>query len=311
MLDLEMRQLEYFVTAALAGSYAQAAKQLFVSPQAISKGVQILEGRIGVSLFERGPNGIALTSFGETFYKESELVLKSLERLQNMAEQHRIESTASFSAGIHSLCFREHGGTIDWNDLLEFNEENKDIAPSFLEMRGDSIIESVASEALDFGISVLPNKGLASFECTLLKQFPMAALIPKGNDRFATRNTATIEELTYGQLVLFSEEQEFNNFFIEKAQNEGFSVEVSSLQIRTDSDIDFVINSQLYSIRPLQHATRTTKSDTIRILPIIDAQGSQIKMPLSLFWKKGRDISASEKAFVEMISSLYSSKVKP
>ncbi|MEG0374067.1 MAG: LysR family transcriptional regulator, partial [Raoultibacter sp.] len=61
MLDLEMRQLEYFVTAASAGSYAQAAKQLFVSPQAISKSVQILEGRIGVALFERGPNGIALT----------------------------------------------------------------------------------------------------------------------------------------------------------------------------------------------------------------------------------------------------------
>ncbi|MEG0757577.1 MAG: LysR family transcriptional regulator [Raoultibacter sp.] len=305
MLDLEMRQLEYFVTAASAGSYAQAAKQLFVSPQAISKSVQILEGRIGVALFERGPNGIALTPFGETFARESELVLKSLERLQNMAEQHRVESISSFSAGIHSLCFREHGGTIDWNDLLEFHESNKDITPSFLEMRGDSIIESVALETLDFGISVLPRKGLDSFECILLKQFPMAALIPKGNDRFAARETATIEELTDGQLVLFSEEKEFNNFFIEKAHDEGFSVDVSALQIRTDSDIDFVINSQLYSIRPLQHATRTTKSDTIRILPIIDAQGDKIKMPLSLFWKKGRDLTSSEDTFVGMISGLY------
>ena len=144
MLNLDMRQLEYFVTAASAGSYASAAKKLFVSPQAISKGVQVLERNMGVALFERGPNGIALTSFGETFYRESKTVLESLERLQSMADRYQREHAASLSVGIHSLCFKEHGGSIDWNDLLEFHDAHKNIDPSFVEMRGDSIVAGLA-----------------------------------------------------------------------------------------------------------------------------------------------------------------------
>ena len=37
MLNADVRQLEYFVAAADAGSYSSAAKVLYVSPQAVSK----------------------------------------------------------------------------------------------------------------------------------------------------------------------------------------------------------------------------------------------------------------------------------
>lgn len=304
MLDFEMRQLEYFVTAASTGSYSQAAKQLFVSPQAISKGVQVLEGRIGIALFERGLNGIALTAFGKVFYEEAASVMRSLERLQNIAENYRQEDEATFSVGIHSLCFKEHGGTIDWNDLLEFHERHETIDPSFLELRGDSIIESIASENLDLGISVPPTN-FERFEGIPLKHFPMAALVSSRDDYFSARDEVSIEELSYGQLVLFSEEHEFNDVFMEHARREGRAIEVSPLQIRTDSDIDFVINRNLYVIRPLQHALRTTKTDAVRILPVVDAQGDRIKIPLYIFWNKAKKLSPAEQSFVEMIEYLY------
>ena len=305
MLDLEMRQLEYFITAASAGSYSQAAKHLFVSPQAVSKGVQVLESRIGVALFERGPNGIALTSFGETFYQEAETVLQAMERLQRMAEEHRCERGTSLSVGIHSLCFKEHGGSIDWNDLLHFQEIQPSISPSFLEMLGDAVISSVLEGSIDFGISVLPITGLELLESTLLKTFPLAAIVSRDSDHFGARTTTTIEDLSGGHLVLLPGESEFNNFFLGKAHDENLSIEVSSLQIRTDSDIDFVINKNLYAVRPLQHATRTTKGENIRILPILNAAGEQINMPLFLFWMKGRVLSNVEQSFVEMIANLY------
>lgn len=305
MLDLEMRQLEYFVTAASAGSYSQAAKQLFVSPQAISKGVKMLESRLGITLFERGPNGIALTSFGKTFYKESEAVIRSLERLQDLAEQHLKDYSATLSVGIHSLCFKEHGGSIDWNDLLEFQETNQDLAPNFIEMRGDSTIESVNSGALDFGISVLPRKNPHNLESRLLKRFSLSALVSKGYGYFNTQDQISIKELIRGQLVLFSEDREFNNFFLEKAESENLTVDISSLQIRTDSDIDFVLSRKLYVVRPHQHATRTNKSNSVHILPIVDAQGNSLKMPLHLFWKKGRKLTPLEETFITLISELY------
>jgi LysR family transcriptional regulator, glycine cleavage system transcriptional activator len=53
-----------FEAAARAKGFAKAADELHVTPAAISRMVQLLEQRIGVPLFERKPNRLALTSAG-------------------------------------------------------------------------------------------------------------------------------------------------------------------------------------------------------------------------------------------------------
>lgn len=311
MLKLDMRQLEYFVAAASSGSYSSAARVLFVSPQAISKGVQVLERSIGVELFDRGPHGIALTPFGETFYQEADSVLKSLERLQDLAAAYQREHAESLSVGIHSLCLKENGGTIDWNDLLQFHDAHENAAPVFLEMRGDSIIESVVEGEVDFGISVPSGENFDALESMLLKRFPLAAVVSSADEAFADKETVTVKDLARAYLVLFSEENAFNAFFIEQARHEGVELEVSPLQIRAVSDIDFVIGRSLYTVRPYQHATRTTRSDRVRILPILDSEGRSIAIPLSLFWKRDRKLSGLKEQFIAMVIDLYHATIPP
>jgi LysR family glycine cleavage system transcriptional activator len=53
-----------FEAAARAKGFAKAAAELHVTPAAISRMVQLLEQRIGVPLFERKPNRLALTAAG-------------------------------------------------------------------------------------------------------------------------------------------------------------------------------------------------------------------------------------------------------
>ena len=146
---------------------------LYVSPQAVSKGVQVLECRMGVSLFERGPNGIALTSFGELFKEKAEEALLSLERLQVLADQYKKERTLSLTVGIHSLCFRENGGSIDRSALLEFQEAHQTADLSFAEMKGDAIVDSVAEGRVDLGISVVSKGDFRLSEGLLLKSSPL------------------------------------------------------------------------------------------------------------------------------------------
>lgn len=305
MFNFEIRQLEYFVAAASTGSYAQAAKALFVSPQAVSRGIQVLEGHLGTDLFKRGPLGIALTDFGEAFYEESKAAMQSLERLQNIADRHRTSVAVPFSLGIISLAFKEYGGTIDWNDLLEFQDAHPDAQASFVEMHGDSIISAVQDGLVDFGVSVIPPESFEPFERRLLKSFPVAALVSNEEQDFALESPVTIKELTQGQLILFSGEDAFNNIFVRRAQEEGLTVKTSPLQNRAKNDIHFAHGEKLYILRPIQHATRTTKGDDIRILPIVDSSGSAIESPLYVFWKKDRKLSTAEEEFVNMIINLY------
>ena len=56
-----------FEASARTGSFARAADELSVTPAAISRMVKLLEERLGLALFERKPNGLALTSAGRTY----------------------------------------------------------------------------------------------------------------------------------------------------------------------------------------------------------------------------------------------------
>jgi len=68
-----MRQLPFlngikaFEAAARTGSFAQASAELHVTPAAVSRSVRLLEERMGLSLFQRKPNGLVLTSAGRTY----------------------------------------------------------------------------------------------------------------------------------------------------------------------------------------------------------------------------------------------------
>ncbi|MDD7369821.1 MAG: LysR family transcriptional regulator [Berryella intestinalis] len=304
MLNIEIRQLEYFTAAARMGSYAQAAKHLFVSPQAISKSVQVLESHLGVNLFERNSNGIALTDFGKLFYEKSCAVIGELEELQREAERHVADRVSIVPVGIHSLCFKENGGSIARSDLLSFSSRYPDVDFRFMEMSGDAIVESIAADNLDFAITVPPDNLNRDYESIELRSFPIAAIVPR-EEGAPLPESLTVPQLSGRSLVSLSGERELNKVFIDQAEAQGDLVAVSSLQIAPNSDIGFITECKVYSIRPLQHALRTVSCSRVGVVPVVDDRGAAISIPLYLFWKKGRRLAPMERSLLERITSLY------
>lgn len=62
--SMNLSQVEYFAMAAKTLSFSRAAQELFVSQQAVSKGVALLEAELGTPLFERTASGLRLTRAG-------------------------------------------------------------------------------------------------------------------------------------------------------------------------------------------------------------------------------------------------------
>ncbi len=63
-----LKALKAFEAAARLGSFARAAQELFVTQTAISHQIKLLEEHLGCLLFERLPNGLALTPQGDAIY---------------------------------------------------------------------------------------------------------------------------------------------------------------------------------------------------------------------------------------------------
>ena len=63
------------------GSIREASRSLNMATSAISRQIQKLEDDLDIQLFERSPNGLKLTSAGESFARHAQMVLKDAERL--------------------------------------------------------------------------------------------------------------------------------------------------------------------------------------------------------------------------------------
>jgi DNA-binding transcriptional LysR family regulator len=61
----ELRHLRAFLAVAEAGSFTAAARELYLSQQALSRVVRRMEDELGVELFARGSRAVRLTSAGE------------------------------------------------------------------------------------------------------------------------------------------------------------------------------------------------------------------------------------------------------
>lgn len=86
--------IECFVRSAEAGSFAEAARRLSITPAAVGKSVAKLEARLGVRLFQRSTRSLKLTEAGQLFLNE---VSASLHTIQNAVAN--LASTGGQPAG--------------------------------------------------------------------------------------------------------------------------------------------------------------------------------------------------------------------
>ncbi|MEU6731232.1 LysR family transcriptional regulator [Nonomuraea wenchangensis] len=77
---MDLDTVRTFVAAADAGQFQEAAAELAITQQAVSKRVAALERDLGVRLFTRTPRGAALTIDGQAFLPHARELLRAAER---------------------------------------------------------------------------------------------------------------------------------------------------------------------------------------------------------------------------------------
>jgi Bacterial regulatory helix-turn-helix protein, lysR family len=69
----DLRHLKYALLVAEHGSFPRAADAINVSQSTLSRRVQILEQRVGISLFERSRTGAQPTDAGQIFLRDASI----------------------------------------------------------------------------------------------------------------------------------------------------------------------------------------------------------------------------------------------
>lgn len=76
MSDLYNPQLDTFLRVADAGSFSKAAEEMYITPTAVIKQINLLEGSLGVMLFICTHRGLHLTEAGKVFYQDAQYIVE-------------------------------------------------------------------------------------------------------------------------------------------------------------------------------------------------------------------------------------------
>lgn len=196
-------QLDTFLTVADAGSFNKASDELFVSPNAVMKQINLLENSLGFDLFVRTHRGVQLTPAGESMYRDAKYLIQyakdSVARAEKMVAEpkHVLRIGTSLTTPVHFLVslwpqIREHNQQLRF-ELVSF-ENTPENAREIMNHFGRNI---------DLVAGIYSDNMLIERRCSALKLYdtPLCAAVPL-HHRLASNDEIAIEDLFDEKVML-------------------------------------------------------------------------------------------------------------
>ena len=101
------QRIRYFLKAAGAGSFSLAAQSMFISAQALTKQINLLEEELGGKLFERTSHGVRLTPFGQYAQEKLERIEQEFDSTWNDLREYARNGKEQIRIGIFAALPRE------------------------------------------------------------------------------------------------------------------------------------------------------------------------------------------------------------
>ncbi|MFF1607884.1 LysR family transcriptional regulator [Amycolatopsis sp. NPDC058278] len=190
MDTLETRELRYFVTVAEELHFSRAAERLGIAQPPLSRAIQQLERRLGVTLLERNRRGVTLTDAGQVLLDEARAILEAAAaaaRRTRRAAASTNRLTLATKAGANHELLRK---------LLDTHAAEPDAAEI------DVLVCGMGEQArmlrdgrADVALMQRPFADLAGFDTEDLLTEEQVAILPAGHP-LATRTSLTMAEIS-------------------------------------------------------------------------------------------------------------------
>ncbi len=177
-MNLELRQLRYFVAVAEELHFGRAALRLHMTQPPLSQTIQALESALGTALFARTNRSVALTPAGHALLPEARRLLLQAEGLPALARR-----AAAGETGRLALAFVS---TADYSVLpallRQFREAYPAVAIELREATSDVQQEDLLEGRIDAGLLIPPlsDKSADALHYRPVLAEPLVAALPQG-----------------------------------------------------------------------------------------------------------------------------------
>jgi DNA-binding transcriptional LysR family regulator len=214
-VTMDTKELIRFLKVCEVKSISKASKELFISPQGLSKTIKNLEQELGISLFVRSPTGIILTKYGEVLETSAKGVIHDLQKLK-----YEIDSIIKFDKEKIKLVSSYGVLRLFTPDcILEFERINSNISLQYEEYPDVYIDKYVKDNKADIGFAIEPIDE-TNFDSVVLKSFQFQVLVHK-NHPLSKKKIITCEDLENVDMVIESKDFKLHHIMVKYFSDAG------------------------------------------------------------------------------------------
>lgn len=278
---MNLKQLYYFAETCKYMNYSVAADRIFVTPQAISKSIKILEKDLGQPLFYTQKNNLYLTAFGDFFLEKATQLLDEYEQMRQDVSKEvkkyngflRIGITAS-SRNILSSAF-----------LCGFLEEYPEIKIDIVQTSVSVLEQGVLSHNLDMAIGVLPSNNINDFDSLPLAKGGVSIIANKG-DELLEKKTIVLADLKNRKLSIPSDMPKIEEEILKRSEAENLDIQITVKSPFLDLNRAYLHRSSSIAINATLGLNEFPFSDKVGHRPFAKSEG--LEWGLHIFTLKNK-----------------------
>lgn len=176
-MHMNLRQMEYFVCVAEAGSFTRASTILRVAQPALSRQIRQLEEELEVPLLVRNGRGVTVTEVGEKFLDHCKGILRHVDRASEEIARTRGATAGHAAIGMPMTVCNYLGVPL----AKMFHERLPDVRLSIVQGRSSLLEDWLGNGRID--LAVLYNaEYLSNVEQTTLVNDHFVLVQPAGSD---------------------------------------------------------------------------------------------------------------------------------
>jgi DNA-binding transcriptional LysR family regulator len=289
-----LRQLQFFVAAAEAGSVSGAARALSISQSSVTEAIQCLEDDLGVTLFDRRARGLELTHKGSLFLRHATQILRDVSNARiAFAEDDAAPEGGRLSLGVTSLV----AGYVLSDILSRFRRAFPQAEVSAIEDTGDYLQHLLIGGELDVAVLLTSSvRDRAAMHVESLLVSPYRLWLPMGH-RLTEAEAITLSDLAGEPMILLTvDEIEDATRRLTAAMQEKPDIAFRTRSVEAVRSL-VATGAGVALLPSLVYRPWSLEGDRIAIR---DVSGDLPAVQVGLCWRKGAPLSPVARNFIRL-----------
>lgn len=202
-----LRQLQYFISVAEAGTVSGAAQSLSISQSAVTDAIKELESDLGVALFERHRRGLTITHKGHQFYRHAARILAGVSDARRSFGEAEAPVGGSLQLGVTSLV----AGYVLSDLLARYRRAYPHVSVSAIEDNGDYLEHLLIGGELDVAVMVISNlRDRVALQAEIFETSPYRLWLPLRH-RLAGADIISVSDIVPEPLIMLTVDETEEN----------------------------------------------------------------------------------------------------